>query len=119
MVPTNIKDLKDMEVALDVAAVGRLSPDELAQASENLVCEFCAAPMSTQVFERKGQQTTLAIPAAARRLGPMGPIFRGRFFPRYLQESGTKQFPEGRFPRPGMIPRGLDREEPSVRERCL
>ena len=126
VVPTNIKDLKDMEVSLDVAAAEVDSAQMGWHRRPRIWFANFALPRFLHKFlDTRGQQTTLAIPAAARRLGPMGPIFRGRFFPRYLRESGTKQFPEGRFPcltcplRPGMIPRGLDRVEPSVRERCL
>ena len=126
VVPTNVKDLKDMEVALDVAAVEVDSAQMGWHRRPRVWFANFALPRCLHKFlDTRGKQTTLAIPAAARRLGPMGPIFRGRFFPRYLRESGTKQFPEGRFPcltcplRPGMIPRGLDRVEPSVRERCL
>ena len=116
VVPTNVKDLKDMEVALDVAAV-EVDSAQMGWHRRPRVwfANFGQPRCQHKFLDTRGKQTTLAIPAAARRLGPMGPIFRGRFFPRYLRESGTKQVPEVRFPcltcplRPGMIPRGLDR----------
>ena len=83
-VPTNIKDLKDMEVALDVAAV-KADPAQMGwNRRPRIWFEFCLVPMSAQVLGQ-GASKRLAILAAARRLGPMEPIFRCRFFPRYLR----------------------------------
>ena len=94
MVPTNIKDLKDMEVALDVAAVEVDSAQMGWHRRPRIWFANFALPRCLHKFlDTKGQQTTLAIPAAARRLGPMGP-----FFPRYLRESGTKQVSRGQVP---------------------
>ena len=69
VVPANIKDLKDMEVALDAAAVEVDSAQMGWHRRPRIWFANFALPRCLHKFlDTRGQQTTLAIPAAPRRL---------------------------------------------------
>ena len=64
------------------------------------------------------------VPPAQRHLGDPGEIFKGGAWPSYLEQSGTRTFPEGRFPcitsrlRPGVVPHGRARASDEAVRRC-